>query len=293
MKRKLVISMIGLLGILAMGCSQKEESIETNITTEVVAEVISTEDVIETEEANEDALYSMEEFAKIMGVTDETHDVEGLYAFYLETIQYETDTETYQICNSRKDEYNKELLAIDAAVEVWTEIGLMDEYFDFNELYEYYRELTEKKGISKEEAQATIKKRKWTFMFTEKKDEVGDYLYDMSQIYARKGYTTEEITERVNHTDRFSDIVATVDASRNGQKNNSSNNNLSGNNSSDSIVGYYPGYDEPLISEEEAQRLLDEHNTSHGGMSSEELDNAVFEDLTEEEKAILEGLKGY
>ena len=292
MKRKVVISMIALLSMVAMGCSQKQASIENDITTEMIAEVISTEEVVETEETNEDTLYTMEEFAKIMGVTDETHDVEGLYTVYLDMIQCKTYTETYRYCMAKRWDFSRESLAWESVEVIYDEVGLTHEHFDFVEVYEYYRELTEKQEVSKEEASDAIKVCKWRFLFEDKVDEVGDYLTVMSQIYQKKGYSTEEITEKINYTDRFVDIVATVDAYRNGQKNNSSNNNSSGGVSPSGL----PYWEEPVRTPEEAEAARDELNISRGGMSSEELKNCedhTLPELTEEEKKILETIRGY
>ena len=292
MKKGIVVCILMLMGIVAMGCSESEVKVEDS---EIVAEVISTEEVIATEameEANEDTLYTVEEFAKIMGITYETHDVDGLYEYYKEMIQKKTYSETYRLCSSKKHSYTKDYIAWMAVGEIQEEIGLTEEHFDLYELYAYYRELTEEQGISKEEANEKIKTRKWSFLYEDKVDEVGDYLTVMAQIYQQKGYSTDEITEMINHRDRFTDIVAAVDS----YKKPSSNKGNFGSGSSSVGGSYPPGYwEEPVRTPEEAAAARDKNNIEHGGVSIEELENGtpISDEEWEKEKELLKGLRGY
>ena len=54
-----------------------------------------------------------------------------------------------------------------------------------------------------------------------------------------------------------------------------------------------PYWEEPVRTPEEAEAARDELNISRGGMSSEELKNCEVPEYTEEEKKILETIRGY
>ena len=109
MKRKLVISMIALLSMVAMGCSQKQASIENDITTEVIAEVISTEEAVEKEEKEEIEEIEKEteqeqtfdeieipyyetyqEFIAGIGLKETEYDLEGMYKYYCYAMELTT-----------------------------------------------------------------------------------------------------------------------------------------------------------------------------------------------------------
>ena len=208
MKRKIVISMLALLGILTMGCSTKEASIENNITTEVIAEVVSTEEVVEKEEIKEKETEQVQTFDEI-------------------EIPY---YETYE-----------EFIAV---------IGLNETEYDLEGMYKYYcfaMELTTPEGAI------------------------------LNCIKNREFFTMKE------------QAVAKDDKKPSNSSKPSSGSSSSGGVSSSGL----PYWEEPVISEEEAMRLLDEYNIANGGMSIEELKNCEVPEYTEEEKKILETIRGY
>lgn len=106
MKKGIVVCILMLMGIVAMGCSESEAKVEDS---EIVAEVISTEELIlteGTEEASEVAdkeleqaldevelpYYSYEDLMEILGVNETEWKVDDIYEDYCKLIDKKLST---------------------------------------------------------------------------------------------------------------------------------------------------------------------------------------------------------
>ena len=194
-------------------------------------------------------------------------------------------------------ENNVETEATETETEFVEETEYAEEVLDVEEVIETvelpfysYEEFIEATGLSEEE-------------------------YDMVRMYGdyEKGITsgiftpTESYLSIMELVEEYRLKEETVEAEKPADKENSSSNkdnSTQGGSSSSgqsgsstggqssSSVGRIPSSDQELTPEE-AAALRNQHNIESGGMSSEELANGYQPERTDEEKAVMDSLRGY